>query len=132
MKTLNCSVPDLQIVRPRGLDAQLLFRVYSGANPIAFAQLSRPPAHRRQRPHEAESAGPGVSYYLRNIAVSQNYRHLGVGSALLDEVLEFCKSQQVSHLYGEAKGESVRLTQWYRDRGFSVDAVDNIEYSFRR
>ncbi len=132
MKKFKCPVPDLQIVQPRGLSEQLFFRVYSGPTSIAFAELSRPSGPRRNIPAFSDSSGPGVSYCLRNIAVAQNYRNMGVGTALLDEVLEFCRSHRISRLYGEAKGETEFLKKWYRRHGFSVDEVDNIEICFEQ
>lgn len=126
MTNTNSAVSDLNIVSPTGLSAQMLFRVYSGLNLIGYAQLRRPTAKRRQRLASVESNAPSVSYCLANIAVSQNYQNLGVGSALLTEVLNFCYSQQVRSLYGEAKGDSELLAHWYRRHGFVVDDADNI------
>jgi GNAT superfamily N-acetyltransferase len=130
MRNLKCPVPDLQIIQPIGLSDQLFFRVYSGPTAIAFAELSRPNVVRRTVSIWNDGSGPRVSYCLRNIAVAQNYRHMGVGSALLDEVLEFCRSNRVTRLYGEAKGETAFLTNWYRKRGFKIVNVDNIEIYF--
>ncbi|MDO9318999.1 MAG: GNAT family N-acetyltransferase [Gammaproteobacteria bacterium] len=132
MTKLKCPVPDLQIVPPRGLSEQLFFRVYSGPTSIAFAELSRPSGQRRNIPTSYDTSGPGVSYCLRNIAVAQNYRTMGVGTALLDEVLEFCRSHRISRLYGEAKGETELLKKWYRSHGFTVDDTDNIEICFEQ
>ena len=61
--------------------------------------------------------------------MSQNYRNLGVGTALLNEIINFCQDERVSALYGEAKGDLDVLRRWYRDQGFVLDAVDNIELS---
>ena len=127
MTPINESIADLSIVSPSGLSSRMLFRVYSGLNVIAYAQLRRPSAKRRAKLAFAEKNGVSVSYHLANIAVSQNYQNLGVGSALLTEVLNFCHSQHVSCLYGEAKGDSELLAHWYRRHGFIVDEADNIQ-----
>ena len=49
------------------------------------------------------------SYCLKIIEVSQNYRNKGLGSALLDEVIRFCKDEQVVSIFGEAKRDSEEL-----------------------
>lgn len=148
MKTLDCQLPDIIVSRPQGLAQRLFFKVYSGPNAIAFAQLSAHRSQHRDRQsarrrvgiegafeHAAvdifadEERAPGISYYIRNIAVSQNYRNYGIGSALLDEVIRFCQDQQVISLYGQARGESDNLRRWYQDKGFKLDAVDNMQLS---
>jgi GNAT superfamily N-acetyltransferase len=67
-----------------------------------------------------------VSYCLKTIEVSQQYRGQGVGSALLQEIIGFCRDQQVRSLHGEAKGDLPLLRRWYSEQGFTLDAVDNI------
>lgn len=131
---LSCDIPDLKLVRPKGLASRLFFQVYSGSNVVGFAQLSTRAGnhHRRLRNRRIspDEAVPGVSYCLKIIEVGQNYRNRGVGSALLDEVIAFCKDQRVSTIYGEAKGDSDELRRWYEARGFELDSVDNMQLSF--
>lgn len=131
MNALNSSMPDLKVTKPNGLSSRLFFQVYSGPNAIAFAQLSAhvPNRHRRAANQERteESPIPGVSYCLKNIEVSQHYRNKGIGSALLKEVIEFCRDERVSSLYGEAKGDVKILRKWYQEEGFELDAIDNIQ-----
>ena len=130
MSQLHCKFPDLKVTKPHGLSSRLFFQVYSGANAIAFAQLSsRTPKRLRvdQQSRILESAAPGVSYCLRNIEVSHHYRNQGVGSALLQEVIDFCKQERVSSLYGEAKGDLDSLRKWYKGEGFELDEVNNIQ-----
>lgn len=126
------AVPAITVRRPTALSSRLFFRVYSGPNPIGLAHLSsRRTASgdsRISRQQQVDRA-PGVSYCLKIIEVSQNYRNRGVGSRLLDEVIGFCREQQVASLYGQARGESEQLRRWYRDKGFSFDSVDNIHLS---
>ncbi|MDT8428377.1 MAG: GNAT family N-acetyltransferase [Pseudomonadales bacterium] len=128
MKRLVCSMPDLQVVVPKGLAQQLVFRVYSGATPIAYAQLNRGSAKIRMGFVPATDT-PSVSYCLKNIEVLQNFRGQGIGSALLDEVIEYCQSHQVAMIYGEAKGDVLALKRWYRGRGFDISEMDTIRLS---
>jgi len=131
---LQCDIPDVTMSMPSGLAASLFFHVYSGPNAIAFAQLSS----RSENNYQGcvadkllnDSKVPGVSYCLKIIEVSQNYRNKGIGSALLDEVIHFCKDERVSTIYGEAKGDKQSLRRWYQDKGFELDSGDNIQLSF--
>ena len=75
------------------------------------------------------SIAPGVSYCLRVIKVSQNNRNKGIGSALLEGVICFCKEERVNVIYGETKGEREILRKWYEGKGFSMDQSANIELS---
>lgn len=133
-QNLQCDIPDLRVTKPSGLASSLFFHVYSGTNAIGFAQLSSRAEnnHRRSLSRRAanDDAAPGVSYCLKIIEVSQNYRNRGVGSALLDEVIGFCKDERVVSIYGEAKGDSQELRRWYQGKGFDLDSVDNIQLSF--
>ena len=123
------------MTKPHGLSSRLFFQVYSGANAIAFAQLSS------RTPKQLRAAGPSgsvddtaprVSYCLRNIEVSHHYRNQGVGSALLQEVIDFCKQERVSSLYGEAKGDLDALRKWYQGEGFELDEVNNIQLQINK
>ena len=58
------------------------------------------------------------------------YRNRGIGTALLEEVISFCKDERISTLYGEAKGEIEALRRWYEEKGFELDDIDNIQLSF--
>jgi len=111
----------------------MFFHAYSGPNAIAFAQLSTHAVNRHRRDSSRMTASdeqvPRVSYCLKNIEVSQNYRNLGVGTALLNEIINFCQDECVAALYGEAKGDIEVLRRWYRGKGFELDEVDNIQLS---
>lgn len=129
MKTLACRLPHLQLRKPVALASRLFFEVFNGPNAIAYAHLSsRPDSGSSESQENGDSEiGPGVSYYLRNIEVSQNYRNRGVGTALLDEVVRFCRDAQVSSIYGEAKGDVDILRRWYRAQGFALHGNDRIK-----
>ena len=131
MSSLSCSLPQVRLSKPKGLAPRLFFSVYDGPNAVAFAQLSsRAPNNFRYKTNLNVERVPGVSYCLKQIEVQQNYRNLGIGNALLDEVIRFCKEERVKVLYGEAKGDLENLRTWYQDKGFQIDGVDNIQMSF--
>lgn len=126
-KPLQCPIPELQIVFPRGLASQLVFRVYKGSSQVAFAQLSRGSPVSRARHAPADGSGmPSISYNLKNIVVAQNYRGQGIGSTLLDEVLDYCRSHRVARIHGEITGDAVPLRRWYRRKGFHITVADEI------
>lgn len=136
MTCLPCEMTEVQLTKPKGLAPTLFFSAYHGPNVVAFAQLSSKTANKFQNGISSEGVdvalkqkAPGVSYCLKQIEVQQNYRNQGIGSALLDEVIRFCKDERVNTLYGEAKGELEILRRWYSDKGFEVDKVDNIQLS---
>lgn len=133
MSQLLCDMPDVTLSRPHGLSSSMFFKVYSGPNTIAFAQLSsRSPSGRTRHGDGAvddEQQAPGVSFCLKNIEVQQNYRNKGIGSALLDEIIDFCRDERVTSIYGEARGEIDILRRWYQGKGFELDQVDNIQLS---
>ena len=110
---LQCGIHDLRVTKPSGLASSLFFHVYSGFNAIGFAQLSSRMENNHQRSVSRrafnDDSAPGVSYCLKIIEVSQNYRNEGIGFALLDEVITFCKDEQVVSIFGEAKGDSEGL-----------------------
>jgi GNAT superfamily N-acetyltransferase len=70
---------------------------------------------------------PGINYCLKLIEVNPDYRNQGVGSALLKEVIDFCRDERVDSLYGQARGDIHILRKWYQVEGFDLDAVDNIQ-----
>ncbi|MFT4886693.1 MAG: GNAT superfamily N-acetyltransferase [Pseudohongiellaceae bacterium] len=132
MSELNCKLPDIKVTKPNGLSSRLFFQVFSGPNAIAFAQLSSHSHNRRRRLVNDDSQREvslvlGVSYCLKNIEVSPHYRNQGIGSALLKEVIGFCRDERVKFLYGKAKGDLGVLRKWYTEEGFDLDAVDNIQ-----
>lgn len=130
---LRCDLPNVTVTKPSGLSRNLFFKAYSGPNAIAFAQLSSRAGGRRRhsvtRQTVNDDKAPGVSYCLKLIEVSQNYRNKGVGSALLNEIIDFCRDEGVSSIYGEAKGELAALRRWYLEQGFEIDSIDNIQLS---
>ena len=131
MNSLECDLPDIKVTKPKGLSSHLFFQAFCGPNAIGFARLSSRTQnkHRRVRFYNADKTQniPGVSYCLKIIEVSHQYRNMGVGSALLDEVIRFCMDERVTSIYGEAKGDIKALRHWYQEKGFDMDSVDNIQ-----
>jgi GNAT superfamily N-acetyltransferase len=123
------SSPDISIVPPVISGEKLLFRVYDHASPIGYARLSKTKSGRQRPAKVIDLFNPeGIdAYELKMIEVSQNYRHRGVGTSLLQEVIRYCRSSNIRHLTGEIKGDTRTLRHWYRNNGFAVDSKDRIE-----
>lgn len=82
----------------------------------------------------AESADAGVVGYailwwvldqgeLANLAVAEDFRGMGVGSALLDRVLADAAANGVESLFLEVRMSNERAFELYRSRGFREVAV---------
>ncbi len=121
MPAQHPALADFTIRRPQALSDRVDFQVYEGTTPVAYARLS---SRQNQRTHRRSSGegSPGVSYCLKIIEVSHHHRNRGVGSALLDEVIEFCRDQRVRSIYGEAVNDSQALRRFYEQKGFLVSA----------
>lgn len=121
------TLPGLSVSRPKFISEKLFFQVFIEATPIAFAQLCAKTENKFSSGNDPQVLSTDVSYCLKNIEVAQNYRNMGVGSALLAEVIEFCRDSRVSHIYGQAKGELPKLRRWYAEMGFDLDSKDRIQ-----
>ena len=125
----SCSAPAISIVPPAVTGEKLLFRVFDHAAPIGYARLSKLKSRKQRLANVIDRFDPdGIDCYeLKIIEVSQNYRHRGVGTFLLQEVIHYCRTRNIRRLTGEIKGDTRTLRPWYRNNGFTVDNKDRIE-----
>jgi GNAT superfamily N-acetyltransferase len=126
---LTESEDHMEILPPVVHEDKMLFQGFCNGLPIAFARL-------RRLPPEDEISAPVVrllsavnlsTWSLQTIQVSQNYRNRGIGTALLKEILHYCRYHHVARLVGEVKGELPQLQRWYARNGFQVTADNRIE-----
>jgi ribosomal-protein-alanine N-acetyltransferase len=68
------------------------------------------------------SVGAGEAHVL-NICVSDLYRFRGIGSSLLEHMLEFAKSLQVVDVFLEVRPSNTVAVRLYQSRGFSQIGV---------
>ncbi len=68
------------------------------------------------------STGAGEAHVL-NICVSDLYRCRGIGSSLLEHMLEFAKSLQVVDVFLEVRPSNTVAVRLYQSRGFSQIGV---------
>ena len=61
-------------------------------------------------------------FYYRSV----NYRERGIGTRLLDKVLDICQAQGVSWLEGKMHGDVDQLTRWYGRHGFRIGPGNEI------
>jgi len=82
----------------------------------------------------AEDAGAGVVGYavlwwvldqgeLANLAVTEDFRGKGVGSALLDRILAHAEARKVESLFLEVRMSNTTAFDLYRSRGFGQVAI---------
>lgn len=118
----------ISIQTPAVTGQTLLFRLFDNALPIGYARLGILPVKARVSPSvsvrvkTASPTGSGTSTYeLKMIEVAQNYRHAGLGTALLQEVIRYCRENHIGALRGEIKGDLRTLSAFYRRNGFTID-----------
>lgn len=60
---------------------------------------------------------PFIPFLKRKVC----YRNKGVGTKLLQKVIELCKSSGITVISGNVHGETDRLERWYSKNGFKVN-----------
>ena len=129
MNPVNAHSESLSIVPPAAAGEKLLFRIFDHGAPIGYARLTKLTSRKKRPDNVIDMFDPDGfdSYELKMIEVSQNYRHRGVGTTLLQEVIRYCQARNIRRLTGEIKGDTRTLRHWYRSNGFVVDSKDRIE-----
>jgi GNAT superfamily N-acetyltransferase len=119
----------INILPPICTGEKLLFRVFDNVAPIGYARLKKVSPRIKRVENVIDMFDPDAysSYELKMIEISQNYRHRGVGTSLLQEVIQYCRDSNIIRLTGEIKGDSRTLRGWYSNNGFQVSNDDLIE-----
>jgi len=68
------------------------------------------------------SSGAGEAHVL-NLCVAEQFRFRGIGSQLLEHLLEFAKSLRVSDVYLEVRPSNTVAIRLYQSRGFAQIGV---------
>lgn len=66
---------------------------------------------------------------LGDIKIESEYQNLGVGSALLKEIIIYCKKNRIKSLSGKMIGKIDKLKQFYTSHGFHI-SENNIDITF--
>jgi GNAT superfamily N-acetyltransferase len=123
------SEENIEFLPPVEHQDKVLFQGFCNGLPIASARL------RRLRP-EDEYDNPVVqlmaavrypTWSLQSIQVAQNFRHRGIGTVLLGEILHYCRNHNIHRLVGEMKGDLPALQRWYARNGFEISADNRLE-----
>ena len=119
----------INILPPVDTGEKLLFRVYDNAAPIGYARLKKVISRVKRPENITDMFDPDAysAYELKMIEISQNYRHRGLGTPLLQEVIQYCRNSNIIRLTGEIKGDSRTLRNWYSKNGFQVSSDNIIE-----
>jgi GNAT superfamily N-acetyltransferase len=118
----------INILPPESSGEKLLFRVFDNGSPIGYARLKKITSRKKKATNVIDMFDPdGFNVYeLKMIEISQNYRHQGVGTNLLQEIISYCKKSNIKRLTGEIKGDARTLRHWYRNNGFTISHDDHI------
>jgi aminoglycoside 3-N-acetyltransferase I len=70
----------------------------------------------------------GSSMYLYDLAVDKNYQRRGIGSNLVGELMEYCRSKDIKDLFVQADVEDQHAVEFYNKIG--GDDSETIQFSF--
>lgn len=97
------------------LEEPELYAMIEKKTPIAFLEISKESWHNTLR--------------ISNIWVSEDYRHLGIGSQLMEVAHQRAKQQQVRAIVLETQSCNDKAIRFYLKHGFHLIGCDTISYS---
>ena len=59
----------------------------------------------------------GSSMYIYDLAVSKEYQRNGIGSRLVNEIIDFCKSKAIKEMFVQADGVDQHAIKFYKKIG---------------
>ncbi|RJS50291.1 GNAT family N-acetyltransferase [Bacillus sp. PK3_68] len=70
----------------------------------------------------------GSSMYLYDLAVDKNYQRRGIGSNLVGELMDYCRSKDIKGLFVQADVEDQHAIEFYNKIG--GDDSETVQFSF--
>lgn len=70
----------------------------------------------------------GSSMYLYDLAVDKNYQRRGIGSNLVGELMDYCRSKDIKDLFVQADVEDQHAVEFYNKIG--GDDLETVQFSF--
>ncbi|HAM82034.1 GNAT family N-acetyltransferase [Ornithinibacillus bavariensis] len=70
----------------------------------------------------------GSSMYLYDLAVDKNYQRRGIGSNLVGELMDYCRSKDIKDLFVQADVEDQHAVEFYNKIG--GDESETVQFSF--
>ncbi|MED3575165.1 GNAT family N-acetyltransferase [Cytobacillus praedii] len=70
----------------------------------------------------------GSSMYLYDLAVDKNYQRRGIGSNLVGELMDYCRSKDIKDLFVQANVEDQHAIEFYNKIG--GDDSETVQFSF--
>ena len=67
--------------------------------------------------------------YIQDFAVNRNYRNKGIGSLLMDKVVEWTKNRNLKGIMLETQDVNIAACRFYQKYGFILGGVDIMLYS---
>lgn len=66
--------------------------------------------------------------YLNRLSVSPEFRHKGIGSLLVQHIIEYAKSKKVKNISIGIIAEHTQLKDWYLEIGFIEDETQKFDH----
>lgn len=70
----------------------------------------------------------GSSMYLYDLAVDKNYQRRGIGSNLVGELMEYCRSKDIKDIFVQADVEDQHAVEFYNKIG--GDDSETVQFTF--
>lgn len=61
--------------------------------------------------------------HITNIAVSSNYRRMGIAKKLINEMFKLCKNHLTSYILLEVRANNIPAQKLYESFGFKIDGI---------
>ncbi|MFZ4193354.1 GNAT family N-acetyltransferase [Paenibacillus sp. NPDC058898] len=73
----------------------------------------------------------GSTLYLYDIAVGMNYQRKGIGSSLVRQLVEYCKSKQINDIFVQAEAIDQHAVDFYRKLGGEISSVCHFTFTVK-
>ena len=73
----------------------------------------------------------GSSLYLYDIAVGGNDQRKGIGSRLVKELVEYCKSKQINEIFVQADAIDQHAVEFYKKLGGEISSVYQFTFTVK-
>jgi len=73
----------------------------------------------------------GSTLYLYDIAVGMNYQRKGIGSSLVRQLVEYCKTKQINDIFVQAEAIDQHAVDFYRKLGGEISSVYHFTFTVK-
>lgn len=65
--------------------------------------------------------------HINEIGTLENHRNLGIGSSLMNHVLEYCKLQNINHVELNVSAKNLQAVKFYENKQFEIESYKLIK-----